>query len=831
MKRASSSSGPRRVLHLVSQAHLDPVWLWPLRDGVAETLTTMQSAVDRAAEHRDFKFTRSSAATYKWIKEMDPRLFRRVCKLAEDGRWEVIGGWIEQPDCMLPSTESFIRQGLYGKAFFRDNLGPAGRTEIGYNVDSFGHAGGLPQILRATGFRYYIFMRPQDHDGPPLPLLFHWEGPDGSRVLAQRIPIQYSQSYAATPDEIEATIRSAADRCFAPGFRNGVTWFGVGNHGGGPTRAHIERVKELQKDPGLPEIRFSTAREYFAAVESEEAIRDVPVVKDEFPFLFRGCYSSTGEVKQLNRTGEKALHTAEVLHAINGSAEPEELRDAWWQLLFNQFHDILAGTCVASVADENRHRYGDVLNTAGDAARRAVFSMARRVDTRGERGSVLFVANPLPWPRTAVVRLDTFRSPHGEEEITHLETRDGRRVPLQWTRADANFGPWGLPWGKLTAAVDLPAGGYRVFRLATAPLTKRITNPFGDGTATEQFVDTGNPRKKDAPRRRTRKAPALAALFAGKENLLSGPVRPVVINDAGGAWGHGIPAFRDEAGYPASQGSEVLEDGPVLTLVREKFRWESSEIWMDAVHYNHGHAVELQIRFNWQQKRRMLKLEIPARLADTRAFAKMPGAVAMRKADGNEAPCHDWIVLQGKNGGRTTCVGIINDSTYAYDALDGTVRLTLARAVPNAEHPPFEYKDDRDIDFLDQGWQRRRFLLTARRGRWTSLRPDRLAEAFQIPAEHMLDSAHPGSALWEQSHLSLDPPNVALLALKAPETGRGRILRVQETTGRRTTAHAEWNGHAFEFFLAPWEIKTLRLRQGKSELTVTETDALEGAEA
>ena len=158
-------NSPRRpILHLVSQAHLDPVWLWPLRDGVAEALTTCQSAVDRLSETPSFRFTRSSAAAYRWVRDFDPRLFSEIQKAVADGRWEIVGGWVEQPDCNMPSAESFLRQAECAGSFFTDAFGPAGRATIGYNVDSFGHCGGLPQLLRLAGMDAYAFMRREPWD-------------------------------------------------------------------------------------------------------------------------------------------------------------------------------------------------------------------------------------------------------------------------------------------------------------------------------------------------------------------------------------------------------------------------------------------------------------------------------------------------------------------------------------------------------------------------------------------------------------------------------------------------------------------------------------------
>jgi alpha-mannosidase len=452
-------------------------------------------------------------------------------------------------------------------------------------------------------------MRPQPQDDPSLPLLFWWKGPDGSRVLAQRIPIQYSQSYAATPEDIEAVVRSAETECFAPDFRHGVMWFGVGNHGGGPTRAHIAKILKLSNDKELPELHFSTLRDYFAAAEKDPAFAALPEVDRELNFLFRGCYSSTGAVKRLNRAGEKALFRAESLMLQSGGADASELGD--------------------------------------------------------------------------------------------------------------------------------------------------------------------------------------------------------------------------EIGRPESLGLEVLEDGPVVRITRETFRWEKSEIWLDTIRHSHTSAVELRLRINWQEKRQMLKLEIPTRLKKVAVRAKMPGEIATRTPEGREEPCHDWVALEGTLGRTKACVAVINDSTYAYDVLEGILRLTLIRAVPAAEHPPFEYKDDRYVRFLDQGWQERRFWIVAGEGDRRDLQVDRLAEECQQPPVSMRDSGHPGTEPWESSFLSMETPGIQVLACKPAENGKGMILRLQEIHGEAVRATGRWQGKTFSLRLRPWEIRSLRLHIVRDKLKATPVDALE----
>ncbi|MEX0324618.1 MAG: glycoside hydrolase family 38 C-terminal domain-containing protein [Puniceicoccaceae bacterium] len=818
---------PKKVLHLISQAHLDPVWLWPVRDGVAEALTTLQSAVDRAEETPDFKFTRSSACTYKWAQEMDPVLFDSIKELVAKRRWEVIGGWIEQPDCNLPSAESFIRQGLYGKKFFKEAFGARGRTTIGYNPDSFGHCGGLPQLLGHTDFDGYAFMRPQPANNPDIPILFWWESKDGSRVLACRIPTGYSQSYACTNEELEERVRDAHEKNFVEGIDHGVMWFGVGNHGGGPTREHIAVMKELQNDPSLPEIRFSSVRDFLTAVRKSPGAKNLTVIRKELGYLFPGCYSATGEVKQMHRWSEKALVTAETMDVLaNGKqADPATLADAWWHLLFNQFHDILAGTCALDSQEETRSRFGATLTDAREQRMKASYQLARRVDTRREAGSVLFAANPLPWPRKALVKLDTFVQPNGRVEITHLETQSGRKIPIQWMQSDANFGPWGIKWGKLAALVDLPAGGYQVFRAATKPVEGKADD-INDALdeANPQF--SGKRKAAQKPRGPVSKDPALPKWKPeGVGQLLSNPVGTVVVKDEENTWGFGVEGYDEVLGHPEIVETEVLEEGELVTVVRQKSRWNKSAIWMDFHFHHHTGTIGIKLRFNWQEQRQQLRLEIPTNLRKTSIIAKMAAERVARPADGKEFPCHDWVAMEGSLRGKPVSLGLMNDSSYSYSAKGGVLRMALARGVPHAEHPPFEYEDTRNVAFLDQGWQERQFWIQASPGKTNGDHLDRESQEWQVPAEHMLDNPHPGTEPWKASLFHIRQKNIELLSLKPAENGRGSILRIRESAGRKTKVTFKLHGRTYSHPVEAYAIKSLLIPYGSRP--VKEVNGLE----
>ena len=151
-----------KKLYMIGNAHLDPVWLWQWQEGFQEVKATFRSALDRMKEYPEFIFSSSSAAYYEWVEQNDPKMFAEIKQRVNEGRWQIVGGWWVQPDCNIPSGESFARQGLYGQRYFKEKLGVT--ATVGYCVDSFGHNGMLPQILSKSGMNAYVFLRPSPHE-------------------------------------------------------------------------------------------------------------------------------------------------------------------------------------------------------------------------------------------------------------------------------------------------------------------------------------------------------------------------------------------------------------------------------------------------------------------------------------------------------------------------------------------------------------------------------------------------------------------------------------------------------------------------------------------
>jgi len=511
-RSVSEPQSSRRVLHIIGYSHIDAAWLWPWRDGENLALTTARSALDRITETPGFRYSHSSSSHYRWIEKADPGMFQEIRQRIREGRWEVVGGWPVEPDCNLPSTEAFLRDGLYGKRYCQRKLGVD--VKIGFNPDSFGHAAGLPTILKHSGYNYYVFMRPTNADEPNnLPHLFWWEGPDGSRVLTLKILNSY--------DGPASRIPQVADLSFAPGFNHGAFFLGVGDHGGAVTKAQIAQVLEMRNNPALPELRWSTVAEFFRAVEASPALANLPVIRGGLQHSARGCYSACGEIKYQNRRAERAMVEAEsiaLLANLNlGHAYPRAaFEEAWWNILFNEFHDLLAGSALSSDYEQARDGLGTACQTAEVAKIESLEAMARRVDTSQAVAGVVFAFNPLPWRRKTLLE---YIPGAGAKLITHLKTHDGSAIPVQLRPPQS----MSLSYQRLTAWVDLPPFGYRVL--------SEEQGPPPTAPAYQSFFTL------------TPNGFGLRSLKAsGGAELLAAPLGLVVIDDPSDTWAHRIDA-------------------------------------------------------------------------------------------------------------------------------------------------------------------------------------------------------------------------------------------------------------------------------------------------
>ncbi|MFH1423196.1 MAG: glycoside hydrolase family 38 C-terminal domain-containing protein, partial [Planctomycetota bacterium] len=657
--------------HMIGHAHLDPVWLWRWQEGFEEIRATFRSALERMKETKDFCFTASSILYYVWIKECEPEMFEEIKKRVAEGRWEIAGGWWIEADCNIPHGESFVRQGLYSQKFVEKEFGK--KVTVGFNPDSFGHAGTLPQIMKKMGINAYAYSRPNvnEYKYPEgNSTTFWWQAPDGSRVLTSLIPVHYEDR-----GNIESSIETIRKwQHFLTGQKEILSFYGVSNHGGGPTKRTIAKILELQKDGSMPELVFSTLERYFRAMQENLPEQPIRTVEGDLQHHARGCYSVHSEVKRLTRKCEHALMTAERFSAAVSQAfgikyPYEKLYRAWTNLLFNQFHDILGGTCVKEAYEDVRDSFGEVKQIASELLNSSVTEIARRVDTTGS-GNCVVVFNPLPW----LVRTAIEVSPHVRTNLSaplRFVDDKGKPVPSQ----EIFYGHIGSH--AHTFFAEVPAMGYRLYRALSA---ESVPEPKVTGVldADEKHLENDywlieiDPKSGDIVR--------LYDKVHKVEVLDRGAVLSV-LSDSSDTWSHNVVGYRVEDGRFGNARIQVFEFGEVKATLRITSTFGKSTIEHYVTLYRMSNKIDGRLEINWQESYRCLKFTFDTKIKNAQIFCETPYGFTERSLNGEEQPCQSWIDLSGKAaGGIDYGLALLNDCKYGYDAQCSQMRLTLLRS-------------------------------------------------------------------------------------------------------------------------------------------------------
>ena len=387
-----------KKLHLVCNAHMDPVWQWRWQEGLGAALSTFRVAADFCEQFDHFVFCHNEALLYEWVEEHDPALFARIRALVASGKWKIMGGWYLQPDCNMPAGESIVRQMQVGYDYFMERFGVRVHTAV--NLDSFGHSKGLVQILQKAGYEGYMMMRPDPGIGllDDLPQRFCWKGYAGSQVKGYRLNTPYNTLYGTAARVIEDYIGQCGDeevlmRCW-----------GIGDHGGGPSRVDLTEVNALiARKAGEIEMIHSDPDSFMDALD----IRALPVVDYDLNPMDAGCYTSMHKVKKLHRSLEAQLMMAEKVCSLRaleglGAYPAEQLQGLWKDLLFAQFHDILPGTCVQAAEEDSIRLLCHGLEETDRLLTAGLYALARNQQPPVEGDIPLLVLNPHPYPVTDV---------------------------------------------------------------------------------------------------------------------------------------------------------------------------------------------------------------------------------------------------------------------------------------------------------------------------------------------------------------------------------------------------------------------------------------------
>jgi len=766
--------------HMIGHAHIDPVWLWPWHEGLAVVHSSFRSALDRMNESDDFAFVATSSRFYEWVAENDPGMLKEIRRRVDEGRWNIAGGWWVEPDVNMPCGESMARQGLYGQLTFERLLGR--RARVAMNPDSFGHPGSLPQIFKLQGMENYVFMRPGPHEKTIPADLFWWEGIDGTRVLTYRIPI----SYNVHEPSVKERVKEILDRFYGQPMKSFMAFYGVGDHGGGPTKANIRSINELKEEKGAPKVFFSTVDRYFDEIRSKGNL-DFPVVSDDLQHHAVGCYTAESAIKKGNRQSEAALMTAEKISSLGslvwGAYYPKDkLTSAWQRVLFLQFHDSLAGTSVPEHSKTAAEGYGYAMDISNQATFLALQKLEWQVPAEDPGSQYLLVFNPHAWESKSIIEYPFARD--GEGRTTRVEDEKGNALPCQWgtgvtqTRSRHN---------NLIAQVTIPPMGYRQIRL-TEGNPHEIANPVrttGNTIENEylriSFSDKGTIGIFD---KRTGEE-----VFAGGSN----GCRAVVIDDPSDTWSHDIKTYSDEKGEFGNATVKIPEQGPLRATARVISTYGDSSLTIDWSLTSGSGKLEAKVTLDWHERLKMLKFSFPVNIESPVATYEVPYGFIERETNGDEDPGQRWIDLSGRVNGKDCGLAVINDAKYGYNVIKNDMRISVARSAVYAHHDPWKLDKDEEYMWMDQGIQTFKMVLMPHRGGWKESNVVRCSEELTSPLVFIYQGIHPGKMQKSGSFLSVD---------KCIETAGEDT----EATIDLDFADRKWQGR-----FRGCEIKTLRL--------------------
>ena len=823
------------TVHLICNAHLDPVWQWRWEEGASEALATFRNAVDILDEHPDLIFCHNEAVLYQWAEQLDPALFEAIRRHVRAGRWTISGGWFIQPDVNLPGTESLVRTIAEGRRYFREKFGAAPR--VAYNFDSFGHSGGLPQVLKLAGYEMYIHMRPQAHELALPADLYRWRGVDGTVIPVYRIAVGL---YHTEHDNIEERLRAGVELALKLGRDVPVFW-GLGNHGGGATRRDLKAIDAFIADEARVRIVHSTPDRFYEAVK--DVATDAPIFEGDLQRCFTGCYTSLSRLKRRAVVSLGRLVQAEALSAaawwLSGADFPESgFRDAWKIHNFNDFHDTLTGSCVEPAEGDALGQYGRAEDLARSAALRAAASLNRGSLNSPALPVTVFNANPSL--RRAPVEFECmadYRPFWKGRWRLRLFQADGREVVCQEEQPEARL-PFN-EWRRRVSFIDhLPGVGVSRYFLKAF----EVTSVKERGHVPEVHVPhAADVRSLSSTSRcglihRVDRTTGLVSSLKPKGcgEALAGPLfEPLVIEDTADSWGTGRSGYRKVAGrFRTVCPPCIIEKGPVRTVTRSVLVFRKSRAVMDVGSYPFWPVLEFRLRVTWNEERRRLKLCVPTRFRTEQILCEVPGGAIRRPADGEEHVHGRWLVVEGTSGNKAAAIGVASSGQHGLDFRDGELRLSVLRSSAYCHERGFDLDASQcpgSSKFADIGVHELRILVTAGRpAAVRSMMPGLADHLAASPAAYAHLPYDAGKSPSLEPLLSLKPASVRLLACKRSWDGEALVVRLQEAVGRRTKAVLQVSLRSAEKGVAasspllvpldfrPFEIKTVRIESDRT---------------
>ncbi len=782
-----------KKLHLICNAHLDPVWMWDWHEGAAAALATYYSAIELASEY-DYIFCHNEVILYEYIEKYAPELFTKIQALVKEGKWHIMGGWYLQPDCMLPQGESFLRQITLGREYFAEKLGS--RPSVAVNFDAFGHTRGLVQILAKSGFDGYICCRPFPADFPLENNLFWWQGYDGSKIKALRIPdiTTYCSGLGTAKADI---LRKAED--FA-GEEVGLALWGVGNHGGGASRKDLSDILLLQDEKkGEWEIIHSTPEAYFSEV--------TPRVTHAGALpCFIKSYTSIHSLKEAHAQLEDCLYSTEracaVAELAGGYTYPiAPFREAERMLCTSEFHDVLSGTCTEEGEKSTLQKISYAKELLRQEFLKAFHSLACKYEEAKEGKNPFILFNFQPYDREEVVETEVLIPDSIVSDVEGYKItvyQDGKIIPSQVIKELSNINydrrkriAYRCALSALgTARVDV------TWERAVKEAKRSL--PSGDILYVDRVKQVKINRKTGL---------IDSFIVEGKEYLSDGAFQPVLFEDNADPWGWYMTKLgknerlfaldeRAEGVFKGLQAVKIVEDGEVLTEVESLFYHGNSSIRLSYKIYKDLPYIDVSAYVLWNEQNGGLKFKI-ATAAEGDYFGQVAYGTEEYAADGGENIAQRFVGVQTGE----KCLSVYSSGVYGNSKQGKDLYLTALNGSAYCAHPIGDrplVDDSRFLGYIEQGKHTFSFRMSVN----AREECERLSQEFVNPSYSVNMYPH-GNGEVASSPITISDNDVVLTACKRKKSG-GYILRLMNNCARDKVCTLRVKEHSIDLQFKPF---------------------------
>ena len=803
-----------KEVHLVCNAHIDPIWQWDWPEGASAVISTFQSAVN-LAEKFDYIFCHNEVTVYKYVEEFAPALFTRIQELVKRGKWHIMGGWYLQPDCNMPAGESFVRQIQEGKRYFKEKFGKEPTTAI--NFDPFGHTVGLVQILKKSGQDGYLFMRPYHWDTELPAEQFIWRGLDGSEVKGCR-----SGAYSTSLGHAVKNIKEKAEfRANEMGEDVICVLWGVGNHGGGPSAKDLADITEMMKEEG-GEFTYvhSTPEEFFAKIEP------TAVWDKSLRISMPGCYTSMNKIKKMHAKLESELYLTEKMlstaYAVGALKEyPEEkIHEITQDLLNAEFHDVLPGTCIQSGEDNGLMLLNHGLLDADKLKNRAYFALSAAQEPAAAGEFPVIVFNPHPYTLKENVECEfTLADQNWDtEKVAHIRVLDekGNPVKYQVIKEESNLN---LDWRKRVifeaelAPLQLSRYGVYIEFKEKEKAEKAESLVYDDG---RKYVEIDG------------KTGLLKRYAIDGVDYVTDGFLPVMFDDNADPWGMSaqqqkrmceneqpfVLSEKPDGVFANMQSIQIVEDGDIYLGVEAFFEKDNTRARVLYKIYKNNDFVDADVRVFMGDVDKFIKLKVPVAIE-----GKLVGQTAFGTeelfTDGRENVAHRFVAVD--NGKK--CLVLMNDSVYGSHFDNGALYMSLVRGVTYCAHPINDRQlipDDRFTKKIDQGENRFAFRLVV----VDRAQLERATQEFTQKSYALNIFPTPRTAEPKTFDVALDDDTVSLVAMKKADGRTGILFRLLNNTEKAVETALTVHGTRLPLSFGKYEVKTVLYENG--ELTEME---------